>query len=346
MRLRTIAKRFGRELSCHGNLIGRPVRQNLSMRQAVLSAFGKEQQRAVLSWVTKQGPFWDVLREHSGDDYLECEGEPVTDTAVGEAAYRCLHGAEHRLVSFIPSSWERSPVRVCYRHDDNRVDQVDVFNHWDGKDLESALHAAPEYIQSWKHLKEICVSRYRRLIFADDSFSHLNGHPFVRCAADRILVLLHTLNRFKGCFDQRGERTNEGHEIARRHFAGDKAWFSDSSTTDKNTFKKDLTFLNPTAMGGELFCPWHGKIKTPQYRIHFSWPVVNADTPFSWFISAPKSPKFEYPTCLQTLPNKWECRTGTHASSTGRLFRLNVFICHTRALPAILLLHEYSESRR
>jgi hypothetical protein len=23
----------------------------------------------------------------------------------------------------------------------------------------------------------------------------------------------------------------------------------------------------------KIFCTWHGKVKTPQYRIHFSWPI-------------------------------------------------------------------------
>ncbi len=25
-------------------------------------------------------------------------------------------------------------------------------------------------------------------------------------------------------------------------------------------------------LNGSLLCPWHGKIKTPQFRIHFEWP--------------------------------------------------------------------------
>ena len=32
-----------------------------------------------------------------------------------------------------------------------------------------------------------------------------------------------------------------------------------------------MTFKDPE--GRELICFWHGKIKTPQYRIHFSYPI-------------------------------------------------------------------------
>jgi len=37
-----------------------------------------------------------------------------------------------------------------------------------------------------------------------------------------------------------------------------------------------MTFPDPDVQGETLFCSWHGKVKTPQYRIHFSWPVTAA----------------------------------------------------------------------
>lgn len=61
------------------------------------------------------------------------------------------------------------------------------------------------------------------------------------------------------------------------HFTGDKAWFSDSSSTEKSDFRKELTFRHPMNAGEYLFCTWHGKVKTPQLRIHFSWPIRASD---------------------------------------------------------------------
>ena len=49
--------------------------------------------------MTKSGPFWDDLRNHGADDWLECKGKLVTDTAVGEAAFRTLHDSGCGLVS-------------------------------------------------------------------------------------------------------------------------------------------------------------------------------------------------------------------------------------------------------
>ena len=84
------------------------------------------------------------------------------------------------------------------------------------------------------------------------------------------LIVLHEL---KNCFDEDGERTPAGHSLYQKHFTGDKAWFSDSSVTEKRNFRTELTFPNPSLPGESLFCTWHGKVKTPQLRIHFSWPI-------------------------------------------------------------------------
>ena len=114
------------------------------------------------------------------------------------------------------------------------------------------------------------------------------GRPSVRAwAAERIQVLLYTLDKFKGCFNEDGQRNAEGHRIYADHFAGAKAWFSDSSDTEKSVFRKALTFPHPAEPGKPLFCTWHGKVKSPQIRIHFSWPV-RSDTPLYVVYVGPK----------------------------------------------------------
>ena len=113
----------------------------------------------------------------------------------------------------------------------------------------------------------------------------LQGQPFVLSAANRILVLCNILNEFQGCFDWDGHRTDRGHVIYRDFFAdkgGDprargRALFTDSSDDEKREFKHELTFSHPKRSEDPLFCTWHGKIRAPQMRIHFSWPV-RADT--------------------------------------------------------------------
>jgi hypothetical protein len=104
-----------------------------------------------------------------------------------------------------------------------------------------------------------------------------------------LLVLLQVLHELRNAVDESGERTTEGQEIYQRHFTGDKAWFSDSSDTEKRDFRHDLTFDSPSG-DKQIFCPWHGKVKTLQLRVHFTWPV-SADEPFVVAYVGPKITK-------------------------------------------------------
>jgi hypothetical protein len=74
------------------------------------------------------------------------------------------------------------------------------------------------------------------------------------------------------------------------HFVGEKAWLTDSSDAEKRQFRSELTFPNPEKSGQHLFCSWHGKVKTPQLRIHFSWPIA-ANTPLYIVYVGPKITK-------------------------------------------------------
>jgi len=272
MAMREIAQRFGRSLYCHRNFSQAQVTPALTMPAAV-QALLVDERRALMSWLSKQGPFWEDIRSHGPDDYLECRGILVTDSAVGEAAFCCFHGVERHIASLIPSAWEFSPVPVTWTSDQGAPKTCEVANHWDPGRLEDALRAAPAPLESWAHLERIAVPRCPELTFSRDSFEPLGGQPFHPGVAERILVLLETLNRLKSCRDAHGQRTPEGQRLYQNHFTGDKAWFTDSSDSDKGDFRTELTFLHPTTEGAYLFCPWHGKVKTPQFRVHFSWPV-------------------------------------------------------------------------
>ncbi len=280
MTMREIARQFGRQLYCHRNLASAQVTKNLLMPQAI-QRFDKDEQRSVMQWLTRNGPFWEDIREHSPDEYMECNGNVVTDTAVGETAYLCCYESLHELVSLTPSDWDYSPICVNWiRNDDNNCN-LTIDNHWIEEELETVLRSAPIPIMSWIQLATVAIARYPNLTFSDTSFAPLEGLPFVYSAAQRLLFIFDILNRFKSCFDTDGIRTSEGHEIYQNFFTGKKgkgsrgALFSDSSEDEKRNFKKGMTFPHPhpDEYDKKLFCPWHGKVQTPQLRVHFSWPV-------------------------------------------------------------------------
>jgi hypothetical protein len=295
MEIRKIALRFGRSLYCNRKILHTKITKDKVMQQAV-QTLPKNEQRALMQWLTQHGPFWEDIRSHGPDDYIEHKDRIVTDSAVGEAAWCCINGINRELVSFIPSDWQFSPVHVDWVLDNGSKKTVALMNQWDPSKFEAVLKSAPVPINSWRQLEEIAKARYIQLTFTVDAFVHLDGHPFVVSAAERILFILETLNRFKLCFDANGQRTHEGHEIYQNFFTGKKgdggrgALFTDSSDSEKEEFGKEMTFEHPEDSSKTLMCSWHGKIQTPQFRVHFSWPI-RAEDPLYVVYIGPKITK-------------------------------------------------------
>lgn len=257
---------------------------------AAVRTLPRDEQRALMVWLSQHGPFWDDEREHDGGDWYEYAGEIVTDSSVGEAAHCLLHGIERGLVSFNPSSFTNDPLSIGWMTEDDNQVTVNVRNYWEPHAVETCLASAPPALTSWSALRDVAAVRFECLRFSEDAFEPLRAQPFKQGVAERILARLEVLHNFSQCFDESGSRTPQGHALHQKFFTGDKAWFSDESSTNKAEFENELTFSNPDTPAENLFCPWHGKVKSPQYRIHFSWPVT-AGTPLYVVYIGPKITK-------------------------------------------------------
>lgn len=266
MSMRAMARKFEREVYSPRAIHNVPINPTTTLHQAV-QRLPRDQKRSVSQWLNRHGPFWEEDARHSSDDYIDYEGEVVTDTALGEAAFCVSVNIERRLISFTPSNWQISPIRVKI-YADSEID-VGVPNYWEATEFEAALQEAEPPIASWEQLDRVSRKSFPRLHFSGDCFEYLSGQPFALGAANGILNRLSVLDELEGAVDAGGKRTPEGHRLYQDHFTGDKAWFSDSSETEKQEFEKKLTFKGPD--GTPLPCSWHGKVKTPQIRIHFSW---------------------------------------------------------------------------
>ena len=272
--MRNIARGYGRDLHCHRNTVNRQINPSTSVFQA-LQTFTRDQKRALLTWLTQQGPFWEDMPVHDPNDWLELGDEIVTDTAVGEAAYCSSTGIDRRLMSLTPSTWEYSPILVTMLGEASTV--IKVGNYWAVPELEVALSEAEPPITSWSQLESVSISRYHRLKFSVDAFRPLIGLPFSPTAAEYIKSRLHTLNDVMGCRDESGNFTPEAKPILDTHLTRGSAQFSDSSVQEKRDFRNELTFPHPEVSGETLACTWHGKIKPLLIRIHFRWPVPEGE---------------------------------------------------------------------
>ena len=291
MAIREVARKFGRELRCHYNVFNRPVIKDLKILEVIEKCLVDiNSRRAFMQWLTRQVSFWEDFQQNTGNNLFEYNGKVITDSAVREAAYCRLHGIDRALVSINPSDWLISPLSVDWHENGSVRESIDIRNYWDANNLEQYLAAVSASLKSWKDLEVVARRRYPDLTFSKDSFEPLRGYPFVKGAAERLLLRLAVLYNLKHCFDQDGRMTPEGLDIHQNHFTGTKSWFSDSSATEKSEFMNDLTFRHPANPGEFLFCTWHGKVKTPQLRIHFSWPI-QADTPLYIVYVGPKITK-------------------------------------------------------
>lgn len=290
MEMREVARRFGLDVYCPRSVAYARVVGDMPMQQAV-SFLGEDARSALMAWLTREGPFMESVRQHGGDDYLACGDDVVTDTAVGEAAYCRFSGVDRRLVSLFPSAWNFSPVPVVWHNGGSK--SVDVENYWEREALQRRLESAPPPMKTWRDMEETVRIRYATLTFSDDAFEPIRPLPFDQSAAERIIRILGILYDLKHSFDEQGERTKDWQDLHRKHFVGEKAWFSDSSDGEKARFANELTFRNPLNPNEDLFCTWHGKVKTIKepVRVHYHWRSMSADAPVYIVYVGPKITK-------------------------------------------------------
>ena len=186
---------------------------------------------------------------------------------------RELRGNGCGLISATPSDWELSPISVTWfrEAEDCPNEHASVQNWWSSEALRNGLKQLERPVRSWSTLRRIAKCRFTSLTFASNCFSPLDGVPFKKCSAERLQNLLAKLNEVASAVDVRGARTAEGHRLYREYFKGNRAWFSDSSSSEKDSFHAKMTFDHPDAPGQKLFCPWHGKESHLTLRMHFSW---------------------------------------------------------------------------
>ncbi|WAB98752.1 hypothetical protein OSW16_03560 [Pseudomonas putida] len=277
MAMRGLAKKYGREIYCHRGLMHSRVTDQLNLPQA-MSAINRSKAIALVGWFSKAGPFWEDGRRHSPEEYLECSNEVVTDTAIGECAYLSFLSQAAQLASMTPSSWLSPLIEVTWHRNEQPAQVGSLVNHLGAATLELELQKAEKPLQSWAELARVCPAKFENLIFSDNTFSPLSGTPFVSAAAKSIIDLLSVLQRFKATHITGSGRTREGDELYQTYFTGARAWFSDSSDREKRDFEQELKFTDPENPREKISAPYHGKVQTPQMRIHFTWPVA-ADTP-------------------------------------------------------------------
>lgn len=303
LKLRRQYKAFRDNFYCSRRISLMPITGDLNFHQAVLLQAEKIVKALILEWINKTGPYLEDHRMLIEDDYFECQSCDVTDLGLGEASRRLILNVHSEAVSFSNGGFEFSPIEVQHGLSESPISVQRIINHWTHISLLRSIQSCGSGPANWAQLLNILSEKFLFLDFIPNCINSLEFEPFNPYAAQRFIELSSVLNEIVGClfmsdalekndrnalevffgpdFDQdnqQDERKAKDAIIMARyfelwgmHFGGNKAWFSDESDTNKNEFRRDLSFL-VEGFSDKIFCPWHGKIKTPQYRMHYEWP--------------------------------------------------------------------------
>jgi len=260
-------------LYCSRHLCNCQVTANADFQHIVFSIKDHNFRRLVLEWVAKSGPFWDDERAECEDDLFLFEDNDVTNLGLGEAARRNLVDIHAFVFSFYGKSeqFKSSPISITHGLLEKPIAKIDIPNHWEISQVISAIEH-DIICCSWKDVQTQFAYRYKNLLFSADALEKLYPTPFSEGVSQRIFERLEVLEKISEKTLENGDLSEKGMLLYSKHFVGEKAWFTDESITKKRKFDNQLTFFDPEDKGKVIVCSWHGKIKTPQIRIHFEWP--------------------------------------------------------------------------
>lgn len=250
------------------SLLIRPVAEQQTLHQVLQQPQFKMQRRDLLLWLTKEGPFWDMPSTHDTEAayiYYMSPENLVVQTALAEAAHQIEQNIQAATVSFTPSDYQLNPLTVTW-YDENK--STEIPNFWELESVLRHVHTWEAPLDSWQMMIDRATERFSQLTFSPQWHEALNGQPFVPAISKRTMELLGILNQLK---EHNGRGSQAGRDIYQKFFTGENAIFSDESATNKARFQNELTFSLPS--GDSVFCPYHGKIRTQVFRLHFSWPI-------------------------------------------------------------------------
>lgn len=296
MSLRALARRGGQTIRLPRDLFDRHAIGARPLKEVLRVWPDRNKRAALLSWADREGPFALDDRQHTGEEFLVLEvapDDPITDTALAEAAWRKLKTGDAEVVSASPSDLTHSPLRLLWRPDDVAREPIELDNHTTPDTLSTSLER-DFAVTSWATLERWAIYACPNLTFSKESFEGLKGETYKQACADAIKERLTVLERIKGsCLPgASGGMTAAGQALVENYFWSKSAWFVNASPTEANSplYREQMTFKHPTNPGERVFVPWHGRIYTGVLRIHFSYPINHAD-PLIIFYVGPKLTK-------------------------------------------------------
>jgi hypothetical protein len=246
----------------HRNILERPV-LGRSFRRGIQTCFNQQQIRTLMNWLNKDGVFLPDDAYAEATDQFTCyfpedsdeESRNITGSALAECAFRKMNDKETCSISLEQSEYDRSPIKVSLE----QFGEIDVENEYTEQLLAQRVTSLLPTISSWPILLDR-IQQLPGVTTEDYVLDSLSGNPFARNVAEGLYVCATALSEMATA-----PSLEQFNELYAKYATGGKARFSDSSTREKRDFKESLTF---EVDGEQQLCPFHGKVKIQQYRIH------------------------------------------------------------------------------
>lgn len=269
-------KQLGSPLKCHRDVRNTIVADSASLIDVIRKNASSDQRMKILTWLDRNGPFWCENREENPDDYFEFNGQDVTDQGLGECARKKI--IEKPIASYSlgqDHQYRVDSLPVQHGLREEILGLYEIENYYDFESLKVQLKRFAPLPKNWKDLILYSKGQFESLVFSDDLLSQIQAQPFSNCVSERFLELCKKLEEIIQSRDENQHFSSSTHELIAQYFHGEKAWFSDESDQDKIDFENQLKFKNAFTGETESFS-YHGKIKTPQTRVYFDWPLTPA----------------------------------------------------------------------
>jgi hypothetical protein len=271
IKLRSSNRLINDNLMCPRSIGDIEVVNKKKFSQVVFTEAPRDLKQQIITWANKNGPFWCDRKTENENDYFEYNGIDVTDSGLGECARKSVISQSVSSYSF-SGLYDSSPLPVQHGLPEDVIGTYDIDNLWTTDQLiESCRGAIPEPT-NWGEAIEQLRDTYQKLIFSTCLLEQISTLPFNLTVLLRMKELCRVLEDYLASRNKEGEMTPKSHEILEQHFHGDKAWFSDESDDDARKFEKQLNFIDTRDDKKKLY-RFHGKIKTPQVRVYFEWPI-------------------------------------------------------------------------
>lgn len=294
LKLRNSQSSFRHGLLCCRSFGDLSLSSGEKFSRAIGQYHDRNKKALILNWISKSGPFWDDSREHIVDDYFEFYGNDVTDCGLGECARLRLNDKPVESLSVfekINVKFNITPLLIQHGLPEDILGQLSVDNVWEYEQLNNSIDNAIPRPENWSEAVEYLTDRFKKLQFSDQIIKQLSSQPFNYYVVERLIELLGVLQLYIESRDDDGEYTEQTKELLANHFNGSKAWFTDESISNIRDFKQQLTFNDSDGSSNKIFAPFHGKIKTPQFRVHFPWPIKAEDIYIKILYIGPKITK-------------------------------------------------------